>query len=148
MVPFGVLRAPISQSYVYAQMVLTAPFWRLSRHWSMPSSIQACGFIWIATKFFRLFTVRRSACGDAATVYGALDLYAATAIQICKKVLRGTASSMIYTHITRKNGCLAGCGKTEVRQPISHDRSRRISGLRREMGVRPRFFRNLLEGQL
>src|SRR5262249_9965668 len=37
----------------------------------------------------------------------------------------------------------AGCGKTEVRQPISHDRSRRISGLRCEMGVRPRFFRNL-----
>src|SRR5262249_44832175 len=32
-----------------------------------------------------------------------------------------------------------------VRQPISHDRSRRISGLRCEMGVRPRFFRNLLE---
>src|SRR5262249_33276811 len=40
---------------------------------------------------------------------------------------------------------LGGCGKTEVRQPISHDRSRRISGLRCEMGVRPRFFRNLLE---
>src|SRR5215831_10208194 len=32
---------------------------------------------------------------------------------------------------------LTGCGKTEVRQPISHDRSRRISGLRCEMGVRP-----------
>src|SRR5215831_10194847 len=39
---------------------------------------------------------------------------------------------------------LVGCGKTEVRQPISHDRYRRISGLRCEMGVRPRFFRNLL----
>src|SRR5262249_7098016 len=38
---------------------------------------------------------------------------------------------------------LAGCGKTEVRQPISHDRSWRISGLRCEMGVRPRLFRNL-----
>src|SRR5262249_50584517 len=100
MVPFVVFRAPISQSYVYAQMVLTAPFWRLSRHWSMPSSIQACGFIWIATKFFRLVTVRRPACGDAATRCGALDIHVATAEQIWKKVLRGTAWFMMYTLIT------------------------------------------------
>src|SRR5262249_39232554 len=51
--------------------------------------------------------------------------------------------------LTLRNGCQtpffpptrAGCGKTEVRQPISHDRSRRIRGLHCEMGVRPRFFR-------
>src|SRR5262245_60675060 len=46
--------------------------------------------------------------------------------------------------IVRYLQSLAGYGKTEVRQPISHDRSRRISGSGCEMGARPRFFRNLL----
>ncbi|HKA01875.1 MAG TPA: hypothetical protein VKE70_35435, partial [Candidatus Solibacter sp.] len=53
--------------------------------------------------------------------------------------------SFVYIAAYAKGVNLAGCGKTEVRQPISHDRSRRISGLRCEIGVRPRFFRNLLE---
>src|SRR5262249_16893452 len=44
----------------------------------------------------------------------------------------------------RVKSALAGCGKTEVRQTISHDGSRRFSGLRWEMDVRPRFFRNLV----
>jgi hypothetical protein len=54
----------------------------------------------MATKFFRLLTVRRPACG-AAAVCGGADIHAANAEQSWKKVLRGTASFMIYTNITR-----------------------------------------------
>jgi multidrug efflux system outer membrane protein len=39
---------------------------------------------------------------------------------------------------------LAGCGKTGDRQPILREGSREMSNVRCEMGVSPRFFRNLL----
>src|SRR5262249_33265744 len=46
----------------------------------------------------------------------------------------------VYIAAYAKGVNLAGCGKTEVRQPISPGRSRRISGLLCEMGVRPPVF--------
>src|SRR5262249_941195 len=44
--------------------------------------------------------------------------------------------------LSHDSKAVTGCGKTEVRQPISQDRSRKISALRCEMGVRPRFFQS------
>src|SRR5438045_1060109 len=77
-------------------MVLTAPFCRLSRHCSMPSSIQACGFIWMATKFLRFCTARRApACGAATARCAGVASQPATAVQSWNKVRLGTAWFMI-----------------------------------------------------
>ena len=62
----------------------------------MPSSTQAYGFTWIATKFLRFLTAARFAWGAAWACGAGAESQAASAEQSWKKVLRGTAWFIRY----------------------------------------------------